>query len=65
MVFSALSEPCRSCLARELVAHSEELRASRQGRSGENEVFYNVLHKERCIKSTESERERDIYVYKI
>lgn len=32
MVFSALSEPCRSCLARELVAHSEELRASRYGR---------------------------------
>lgn len=31
MVFSALSEPCRSMLAAELVQHAEELRASRPG----------------------------------
>lgn len=31
LVFAALSEPCRSFLARELVAHAEELRASRWG----------------------------------
>ena len=30
LVFSALSEPSRSFLTRELMAHSEELRASRQ-----------------------------------
>lgn len=39
MVFSALTEPCRSFLARELVAHAEELRASRQGRGKAKQVL--------------------------